>query len=64
MSRRFAALLLSPLRRNTWGVVTSAVAWVAATASPAAAITITFNYDYDASGFFGAAAAPTPAKGA
>jgi hypothetical protein len=31
-------------------------------AAPAAAVTIEFNYDYDATGFFGTATAPTPAR--
>ena len=30
--------------------------------APAAAITLQFNYDYDATGFFGTALAPTPAR--
>lgn len=64
MSRCLVAPPLASRRRKLWCITAGVAAWLALAASPAAAITIQFNYAYDANGFFGTAAAPTPARAA
>lgn len=49
-------------RRLFRGLLACAAASLMSAGSPASAITLQFRYDYDASGFFGTASSPTPAR--
>jgi hypothetical protein len=62
MSCRCAAPNLPRWRPSVWGALASALGWLAVGTNPAAGITLQFNYAYDVNGFFGTAAAPTPAR--
>ncbi|MCC6493745.1 MAG: hypothetical protein IT424_12085 [Pirellulales bacterium] len=57
-----ALLLRSRWRGTTWRLAMAACAAAALGGGRAAALTLQFDYRYDAAGFFGTAAAPTPAR--